>query len=91
VTWRELLEKLQSLGLRRRTNVLKNLAQQQKTINSKLFDIDRMDKGAKSVYDNLVEVLDVKQKHGNSVEVRISRDKALEALLKKVGTIWYSP
>jgi hypothetical protein len=58
---------------------LKSLAQQQRMIDSKLLDIGRMDRGAKSVYDNLFEVLDLKQKHANSVEVRISRDRALEA------------
>jgi Mg2+ and Co2+ transporter CorA len=39
-----------------------------------------MEKGAKSIYKNLFEVLDLKQKHANFVEVRISRDRALEAV-----------
>jgi hypothetical protein len=41
-----------------------------------------MGKGAKSVYDNLLEVLDLKQKHASSVEVRISPDRVLEAAQK---------
>ena len=48
-------------------------------VDLKLLDINRMDKAVKSVYENLFEVLDLKQKYTNSVEVRISRDRALEA------------
>jgi hypothetical protein len=68
-----------TLGHEKKFNMLRSLAQQQRMIDSKLLDIDRMDKGVKSVYNNLFEVLDLKQKHANSVEVRISRDRALEA------------
>ena len=70
---------LSALGDETKTNLSKSFAQQQKMVDSKLLDINRMEKAVKSVYDNLFEVLDLKQKHANSIEVRISRERALEA------------
>jgi hypothetical protein len=72
-------KRISALGDETEANLSKSFAQQQRMIDSKLLDINRMDKAVKSVYDNLFEVLDLKQKHANSIEVRLSRDRAMEA------------
>ena len=72
-------ERISALGDETKASLSKSFAQQQRMVDSKLLDINRMDKAVKGVYDNLFEVLDLKQKHANSVEVRLSRDRAMEA------------
>ena len=62
--------------------MLKNLARWWKIIDPKLLEIHGMGKGAKSAYDNLFEALDLKQKHVNSVEVRIFWGRVLEVAQK---------
>jgi hypothetical protein len=65
-----------------KATALKNLARWRKTIGPKLLDIHGMGKGAKSICDNLFGTLDLRQRHANSAEIRISRDRVLEAAQK---------
>ncbi|KKY13643.1 putative ankyrin repeat protein [Phaeomoniella chlamydospora] len=59
-----------------RVELLGKVVQQQRQVDSQLADIDRMNRQAKSVNDNLGQVLDLKQKHANALEARFQRFQA---------------
>jgi hypothetical protein len=58
----------------KRLDLSRKLAQQKALVDLHLLDIDRMFKQAKSVNISLTQVLDLKQKHANALEVSISHD-----------------
>jgi hypothetical protein len=53
----------------RRFDLSRKLAQQKALVDLHLLDIERMDKQAKAVNVSLTQVLDLKQKHANALEV----------------------
>jgi hypothetical protein len=55
----------------KRYDLSRKLAQQKALIDLHLLDIERMDKAAKAVNISLTQVLDLKQKHANALEVRV--------------------
>jgi len=55
----------------KRYDLSRKLTQQKALIDLHLLDIERMDKAAKAVNISLTQVLDLKQKHANALEVRI--------------------
>ena len=90
----------------KRYDLSRKLAQQKALIDLHLLDIERMDKAAKAVNISLTQVLDLKQKHANALEVRrmtfvtfasayFSRLASHEIKLKiqpgKVKPSWSSP
>ncbi|OAL26254.1 hypothetical protein AYO22_04432 [Fonsecaea multimorphosa] len=58
---------------------LYKVSEQQRLVDLNILDLDRMARQAKSVNDNLTQVLDLKQKHANAVEARAQRKQAEEA------------
>jgi len=50
--------------------------EQLKIIKMHLDDVERMDKQADSIYQSLLSLLDLKQKHANAFEARFGRDQA---------------
>lgn len=62
-----------------RLDLYGKLGEQQRTVEADILDITRMHRQAKSVNDNLTQVLDLKQKHANAVEARFQRYQAQEA------------
>jgi hypothetical protein len=54
----------------KRFDITRKIALQKGLVDLHLLDIERMDKGAKSVNISLTQVLDLKQKHANALEVR---------------------
>jgi len=63
----------------KRMDVYVKLQEQQRSVEADILDILRMARQAKSVNDNLTQVLDLKQKHANAVEARFQRYQAQEA------------
>jgi len=55
----------------RRFDISTKLAQQKALVDLHLLDIERNDKQAKSVNVSLTQVLDLKQKHANALEVSL--------------------
>lgn len=55
----------------KRFELSRKLAQQRALVDLHLLDIERMDKQAKAVNISLTQVLDLKQKHANALEVRL--------------------
>lgn len=55
----------------KRYDLSTKLAQQKALIDLHLLDIERMDRAAKAVNISLTQVLDLKQKHANALEVRL--------------------
>ena len=53
----------------KRFDLSRKLAQQKALVDLHLLDIERMDKQAKAVNISLTQVLDLKQKHANALEV----------------------
>ncbi|KAF2212204.1 hypothetical protein CERZMDRAFT_59120 [Cercospora zeae-maydis SCOH1-5] len=49
---------------------------QEKTITNPIKDITRMEAQANRVYESIVSLLDLKQKHANAFEARFARDQA---------------
>ncbi|PPJ50203.1 hypothetical protein CBER1_05203 [Cercospora berteroae] len=49
---------------------------QEKTITNPIKDINRMEVQANRVYESIVSLLDLKQKHANAFEARFARDQA---------------
>lgn len=58
----------------RRTD--KTFDEQEKTITNPIKDITRMEIQANRVYESIVSLLDLKQKHANAFEARFARDQA---------------
>lgn len=54
----------------------KKATDQVKVIGIHINDLKRMDKQAEQIYNSLMHVLDLKQKHANAVEARFTRDQA---------------
>jgi hypothetical protein len=54
----------------KRYELLRKVVQQKAFVDLHLLDIERMDKQAKAVNISLTQVLDLKQKHANALEVR---------------------
>ena len=50
--------------------------EQLKTVKMHLDDVDRMDKQADNIYQSLLSLLDLKQKHANAFEARFGRVQA---------------
>lgn len=50
--------------------------EQLKTVKMHLDDVERMDKQADNIYQSLLSLLDLKQKHANAFEARFGRDQA---------------
>lgn len=61
-----------------RLDLYGKLGEQQRNVGADILDITRMSRQAKSVNDNLTQVLDLKQKHANAVEARFQRYQAQE-------------
>lgn len=53
----------------KRFDMSRKLGQQKALVDLHLIDIDRMDRQAKSAHISLTQVLDLKQKHANALEV----------------------
>ncbi|KIW78252.1 hypothetical protein Z517_08086 [Fonsecaea pedrosoi CBS 271.37] len=60
-------------------DLFNKVGEQQRLVDLDLQDLDRMARQARSVNDNLTQVLDLKQKHANAVEARAQRKQAEEA------------
>lgn len=63
----------------KRIDLYVKLEEQQRNVDADILDITRMTRQARSVNDNLTQVLDLKQKHANAVEARFQRYQAQEA------------
>jgi ankyrin repeat protein len=61
-----------------RLDLYKTINEQQKQVDLDILDLTRMARQAKSVNDNLTQVLDLKQKHASAVEARFQRIQAQE-------------
>lgn len=55
------------------------LGEQQRLVDADVLDPGRMARQARSVNENLTQILDLKQKHANAVEARFQRYQAQEA------------
>lgn len=62
-----------------RLDLYGKLGEQQRNVEADILDVTRMNRQAKSVNDDLTQVLDLKQKHANAVEARFQRYQAQEA------------
>ncbi|KEF60521.1 uncharacterized protein A1O9_02082 [Exophiala aquamarina CBS 119918] len=63
----------------KRIDLYVQLEEQQRNLDADILDITRMTQQARSVNENLTQVLDLKQKHANAVEARFQRYQAQEA------------
>ncbi|KAK5272239.1 hypothetical protein LTR99_010657 [Exophiala xenobiotica] len=61
-----------------RLDLYGKVSEQQRLVDLDVLDLGRMARQAKSVNDNLTQVLDLKQKHANAVEARFQRKQAEE-------------
>lgn len=61
-----------------RLDLYKKINEQQRQVDLDILDLERMAKQARSVNDNLTQVLDLKQKHASAVEARFQRVQAQE-------------
>ena len=61
-----------------RLDLYGKVSEQQRLVDLDILDLGRMARQAKSVNDNLTQVLDLKQKHANAVEARFQRKQAEE-------------
>ncbi|KAI1101210.1 hypothetical protein F4804DRAFT_17970 [Jackrogersella minutella] len=59
--------------------IRKRSREQLRGLEIRLKDIDRMDHQAESLYRNLTDLLDLKQKHSNALEARFTGDQAVIA------------
>lgn len=64
---------------RDRLDLYNKVNEQQQLVDLDIVDLKRMADQAKSVNDNLTQVLDLKQKHANAVEASLQRKQAQEA------------
>lgn len=60
----------------KRSDIKRRYREQHKLVDLHMKDIERMDKQAESLYQNLLNLLDLKQKHANAFEARFARDQA---------------
>lgn len=60
----------------KRGEIKRRYRDQQKLVDLHIKDVERMDKQAESIYQNLLHLLDLKQKHANAFEARFARDQA---------------
>jgi Mg2+ and Co2+ transporter CorA len=60
----------------KRGPLILKIGQQKELVSLHILDIQRMDKQARTVNANLLQVLDLKQKHANALEARFQRDQA---------------
>ncbi|KAI1400683.1 hypothetical protein F4819DRAFT_487375 [Hypoxylon fuscum] len=79
-----LAEELRGEGSRRNTDaavadVRKRSREQLRGLEMRQKDIERMDSQAQSLYKNLTDLLDLKQKHSNALEARFAGDQAVIA------------
>lgn len=58
--------------------VKKRFKEQQKLIEMRVKDIDRMDEQAVRICHSITDLLDLKQKHANAFEARFTRDQAAD-------------
>ncbi|KAI1611946.1 hypothetical protein EDD36DRAFT_270435 [Exophiala viscosa] len=64
---------------RDRLELYNKVKEQQQLVDLDIVDLQRMARQAKSVNDNLTQVLDLKQKHANAVEASLQRKQAQES------------
>ncbi|KIV77025.1 hypothetical protein PV11_08863 [Exophiala sideris] len=64
---------------RDRLELYNKVKEQQQLVDLDIVDLERMARQAKSVNDNLTQVLDLKQKHANAVEASLQRKQAQES------------
>ena len=62
-----------------RLDLYNKLNEQQRQVDLDILDLTPMSRQAKSVNDNLTQVLDLKQKHANAVEARFQRIQVQES------------
>ncbi|KAI0172818.1 hypothetical protein GGR52DRAFT_422872 [Hypoxylon sp. FL1284] len=80
----QLTDELRSEGTRRNTDtavndVKRRSREQLRGLEMRQKDIWRMDQQAQSLYINLTDLLDLKQKHSNALEARFAGDQAVIA------------
>ncbi|KAI1379057.1 hypothetical protein F4677DRAFT_410423 [Hypoxylon crocopeplum] len=81
----QIVEELRGDGPTRRTTdaavaeIRKRSREQLRGLEVRRKDIWRMDAQAQSLYDNLTDLLDLKQKHSNALEARFAGDQAVIA------------
>lgn len=66
--------------LHHRLDLYNKVSEQRRLVDLDILDLGRMARQAKSVNDNLTQVLDLKQKHANAVEARFQRKQAEESV-----------
>ncbi|KAJ9634811.1 hypothetical protein H2204_006044 [Knufia peltigerae] len=66
--------------LQHRLDLYNKVNEQRRLVDLDILDLGRMARQAKSVNDNLTQVLDLKQKHANAVEARFQRKQAEESV-----------
>ncbi|KAI1259585.1 hypothetical protein F5Y18DRAFT_294970 [Xylariaceae sp. FL1019] len=77
-------DELRAEGSRRATDqmvheIRRRAGEQKRGLDARQKDISRMDNQAYSLYHNLTDLLDLKQKHSNALEARFAGDQALIA------------
>ncbi|KIW20664.1 hypothetical protein PV08_01241 [Exophiala spinifera] len=66
--------------LHHRLDLYNKVGEQRRLVDLDILDLGRMTRQAKSVNDNLTQVLDLKQKHANALEARFQRKQAEESV-----------
>jgi hypothetical protein len=77
-------EEIRGDGSRRTTDAVvseirRRAGEQKRSLDARQKDISRMDNQALSLYHNLTDLLDLKQKHSNALEARFAGDQAVIA------------
>ncbi|KIV91537.1 hypothetical protein PV10_06066 [Exophiala mesophila] len=67
-----------TVAYHQRLDAYTKLGEQQRLVDADITDLARMARQARSVNDNLTQILDLKQKHANAVEARFQRVQAQE-------------
>lgn len=67
-----------TIAYNQRLDAYTKLGEQQRLVDADITDLGRMARQARSVNDNLTQILDLKQKHANAVEARFQRVQAQE-------------
>lgn len=81
---KNIIDELRPEGSRKSTDgVIKEIRRrfqdQERLLEVHQNDLIRMDKQARSIYDSLTNLLDLKQKHSNALEARFAREQAIIA------------
>lgn len=74
----EELRASKTIAYNQRLDAYTKLGEQQRLVDADITDLGRMARQARSVNDNLTQILDLKQKHANAVEARFQRVQAQE-------------